>query len=236
MRHACVLSQFHLRSFRMACVHTVLRDHSPSRTAHDRRPAIISIKYATHCHGMHFPLFVNNYTFGDDRRIITSKCAIKNIETFLIFSPLHLLVRTVFLSRHCHYTSDLTYHIIPHISALILLIFHPLLKKRRRSCQCEHLRLITYEKILMNGDVPRRNGNVTYSVNRPLYLRLQRYSFKIIRWINTKIWQASYGTPVCPDSIHFNNNSKVKMTGALHRKTKAKTYSEAGNIALRQTL
>ena len=27
-------------------------------------------------------------------------------------------------------------------------------------------RLITHEKILLNGDVPRRNGNVTYSVNR----------------------------------------------------------------------
>jgi hypothetical protein len=39
---------------------------------------------------------------------------------------------------------------------------------RRRSCQCEHLRLITHVKILLNGDVPRRNGNVTYSGNRPL--------------------------------------------------------------------
>jgi hypothetical protein len=38
---------------------------------------------------------------------------------------------------------------------------------RRCSCQCEHLRLITHEKSLLNGDVPRRNGNVTYSVNRP---------------------------------------------------------------------
>ena len=38
---------------------------------------------------------------------------------------------------------------------------------RRRSCQCKHLRLITYEKSLLNGDVPRRNGNVTYRVNRP---------------------------------------------------------------------
>ena len=38
---------------------------------------------------------------------------------------------------------------------------------RTRSCQCEHLRLITHEKSLLNGDVPRRTGNVTYSVNRP---------------------------------------------------------------------
>ena len=43
---------------------------------------------------------------------------------------------------------------------------------RRRSCQCEHLRLITHEKSLLNGDVPRRNGNVTYSVNRPLSCQL----------------------------------------------------------------
>jgi len=40
--------------------------------------------------------------------------------------------------------------------------------RRRRSSQCEDLRLITHEKILLNGDVPRRNGNVTYSVNQPL--------------------------------------------------------------------
>ena len=41
---------------------------------------------------------------------------------------------------------------------------------RRRSSQCEHLRLITREKILLNGDVPWRNGYVTYSVNRSLVL------------------------------------------------------------------
>jgi hypothetical protein len=38
----------------------------------------------------------------------------------------------------------------------------------RRFYQCEHLRLITHEEILLNRNVPRRNGNVTYSVNRPL--------------------------------------------------------------------
>ena len=47
------------RSVRMVCVHTVRRVQSPSRTACDRRPVIISIKYAAHCHGMHLPLFVN---------------------------------------------------------------------------------------------------------------------------------------------------------------------------------
>jgi hypothetical protein len=41
---------------------------------------------------------------------------------------------------------------------------------RRRSCQCERLHLITHERILLNGDVPRRNGNVTFSVKRPLGL------------------------------------------------------------------
>ena len=39
---------------------------------------------------------------------------------------------------------------------------------RRPSCRCEHLRLITHEKILLNGDVPRRNGSVTYIVNQLL--------------------------------------------------------------------
>ena len=38
---------------------------------------------------------------------------------------------------------------------------------RRRSCRCQHLRLIKHEKILLNGGVPRRNGNETCSVNRP---------------------------------------------------------------------
>jgi hypothetical protein len=59
MRHVSVPSPFHLRSVRMVCVHTVRRVQSPSTTAHDRRPAIISIKYAAHCHGMHFQLFIN---------------------------------------------------------------------------------------------------------------------------------------------------------------------------------
>jgi hypothetical protein len=126
---------------------------------------------------------------------------------------------TIFLSRHCHCTSYLTCHIIPHIYAPIPLTFHPFLKTkqaelvaskhsncsggdvrlltlsesssfrpvwirfitsnilaqqrrrngtetwRRRACQCEHHCVITHEKILLNGDVPRRNGNVTYSVN-----------------------------------------------------------------------
>jgi len=44
--HVSILSPFHLRFVRLACVHTVRRVQSPSRTACDRRPAIISIKYA----------------------------------------------------------------------------------------------------------------------------------------------------------------------------------------------
>jgi len=50
-------------------------------------------------------------------------------------------------------------------------------KWRRRSPQCKYLRLITHEKILLNGDVPRRNGNVTYSVNRPQFFK--SFAFKI---------------------------------------------------------
>ena len=43
----------------------------------------------------------------------------------------------------------------------------------RRSCQCEHLRLIAREKILLNGDVPRRNGNVACEstlIRRSIYV------------------------------------------------------------------
>ena len=49
---------------------------------------------------------------------------------------------------------------------------------RRRPCQCEHLRLVTRKKILMNVDDPRRNGNVTYSVNQPIALHNQVYPKK----------------------------------------------------------
>jgi len=136
--------------------------------------------------------------------IVTSICP---VGPCLISSTLHLFVPTIFLSRHCHYTSYFICHIFPHIYAPVLLIFHPLPKKnqaalvtstlskrtgrgvgrtrsvpsnilarrrngtetwRRRSYHCEHIRLNTHKKILLNGDVPRRNGNLTYSVIRPL--------------------------------------------------------------------
>ena len=42
---------------------------------------------------------------------------------------------------------------------------------RRCSCQCEHIRLNTHEKILLICDIPRRNGNVTHNVNQP-YVRM----------------------------------------------------------------
>jgi hypothetical protein len=136
MRHISVPSPFHIRSARMVCVHTVRRVPSPSRTALDSRPAINSIKYAAHCHGMHFPLFVN-YNFGDNRTIVTSKCAIKNIESYLTFSTLHLFLPAIFFSRHYQYTSYLTGHIIPHIYAPVLLIFHQFLKTKTGSTRCK---------------------------------------------------------------------------------------------------
>jgi hypothetical protein len=48
MHHVSVLSPFHLCSIRTVCVHvhTVRRVQSLFITAHDRRPPIISIKYA----------------------------------------------------------------------------------------------------------------------------------------------------------------------------------------------
>ena len=53
----------------------------PSRTARDSRPAIISTKYAAHCHGMRFPLFVNYENFGDDRMTVNFKMRNKKNET-----------------------------------------------------------------------------------------------------------------------------------------------------------
>ena len=43
----CITFPFHLHSVRMVCVHTVRHVVSPSRTASDRRPVIIAIKYAS---------------------------------------------------------------------------------------------------------------------------------------------------------------------------------------------
>jgi hypothetical protein len=49
---------------------------------------------------------------------------------------------------------------------------------RRRFVQCEQFRLIPHEIILLNGDIPRQNWNVTYSVNRPLLYCLLSYYMK----------------------------------------------------------
>jgi len=46
IRHVSVPSTFHLRSVSLVRVHTVRRVQLPSRTARDRRSAIISITYA----------------------------------------------------------------------------------------------------------------------------------------------------------------------------------------------
>jgi hypothetical protein len=108
-----------------------------------------------HCHGMHFPLFVNYWNFSDNRMIVTSKCAIKTIGTYLIFSTLHVFVPTIFISRHCHYTFYLTCHIIPHINAPILLIFHSFLKEKQAAliaskhlkCSGGDIRLFTLSEL-----------------------------------------------------------------------------------------
>ena len=175
-----------------------------------------------HCH-------YTSYFFPDTVTILL--ISFKTLSLYFLFIPDTVAILLIsfqtlslyflFLPRHCRYTSYLTCHIIPPISAPILLIFHPCTLKqaalvarkhskctgrdvrlftlsesrryrqvwsrsvtsnilsqqlqrngtetwRRRSFQCEQLRLVTHENILLNGDVPRRNGNVTYSVNRPL--------------------------------------------------------------------
>jgi len=69
--------------------------------------------------------------------IVTSKCTRENTGTYQTFSTLHLFVPIVFLSRHCHYTSYFTCHIIPHFYAPIPLIFHPFLKTKTGSTRCQ---------------------------------------------------------------------------------------------------
>jgi len=135
MRHASVPSPFQLRSVKVVCVHTVSRVQSPARTARDRRPVIISIRYASHCHGMHFPLFVNYWNFGDNKMIVTSKCAIKkhwNLIFFFISSPI-CSQNFSFQTLSLYFLFD----IIPHIYAPVLLIFHPFLKTKTGSTRCK---------------------------------------------------------------------------------------------------
>jgi len=55
--------------------------------------------------------------------ILNSKSAINNIITCLIFSLLHLFVSTVFLSRHCHYTT----YFFPVTVTLLIIYFQTLL-------------------------------------------------------------------------------------------------------------
>jgi len=58
--------------------------------------------------------------------IVTSKCAIKNIGTYLIFTTVHLFVPTIFLSGPCHYLFDMSYN-SSHLHTNSI-IFHPFLK------------------------------------------------------------------------------------------------------------
>ena len=54
------------------------------------------------------------------------------METLLIFSTLRLFVPTIFLSTHCHYTSYLTCHIVPHIYAPSSINFSSLSEDKNR--------------------------------------------------------------------------------------------------------
>jgi len=53
---------------------------------------------------------------------------------------------------------------------------------RRHSCQCEHLRLFKHEKILLNGNIPRRNGNLTDCVNRTSCRNMLLWVFLEFSW------------------------------------------------------
>jgi hypothetical protein len=56
---------------------------------------------------------------------------------------------------------------------------------------------------------------------RFINLRLQWYSFEITKWIYTKIWHEFYGTPVCPDTIHFIPLPNSKQLVQFPEKQKA---------------
>ena len=78
----------------------------------------------------------------------------------------------------------------------------------RSSCQWEHLGLITHEKILLKGDVPRRNGNVTYSMNRPWLALIRMLSRDV------KLWQ-------CVNSqLNFFEGSNVWIWLPVYKHTK----------------
>jgi hypothetical protein len=64
----------------------------------------------------------------------------KTLNLNWFFSTLHLFVPTMFFFlffTHTHYTSYFTCHIIPHIYAVITLIFHPILKTKTGTTRCK---------------------------------------------------------------------------------------------------
>ena len=84
MRHVSVPSEWSVFTLSVVFIHL------PEQRMLGRS-AIISINYAARCHGMHFPLFVNYWNFGDNRMIVTSKCAIKKhgkLPDFFNSSPI----------------------------------------------------------------------------------------------------------------------------------------------------
>jgi hypothetical protein len=148
--------------------------------------------------------------------IVTSKFAIKYVETYLIFFQLFAYLSPKFFFPDTVTIPLILHVIIPHIYAPVLLIFHPFLRTKTGSTRgskhskfsegrrktvhiigieqvqtssdpfshVKHSRsataternwdvtetflsvwtspLITHEKILLNGDVPRRNETETW--------------------------------------------------------------------------
>jgi len=109
---------------------------------------------------------------------------------------------------------------------------------RRPYCQCEHLRLTTHEKILLNGDVPRRNGNVTYSVNQPLGLSVSDPSHAEVRGSNSARGMDSTKSAVmsakyCLAMSHFLSKMSYQMrksnlaSGISHERSTSRTRTHS---------
>ena len=73
----------------------------------------------------------------------------------------------IFLSRHCHCTSYLTCHTIPHICAPILLILHPFLKIETRSTCCKQTLEVQWSRrktVHTIGIEQAQTGDVTSNI------------------------------------------------------------------------
>ena len=108
--------------------------------------------------------------------IVTSKCAIKkNIETYLIFfNSTYLFVPRVFLSRHCHYLSDVWYNSSHLRTNSINFLCTSEDKSRQRSLQVNTRSVVEEATLFTLSELSRYRPIRTHSVTSKIRVRQRR--------------------------------------------------------------